>query len=101
MRPECYSYDPRNGKWMQEQGSLRHRYSRGSATVHPIAGLVISGARFNKRNYTVESTKDGTEFDSSYPDYSGWLYYNTNNPVCQVTFDDSILIITEDYNPSR
>ncbi len=100
MRPECYSYDPRTGKWTQE-GRLGHTFSRGSATVHPTAGLVISGKKYNTRIFSVESTKDGTEFDSSYPDYSGWLYHNYDVPMCQVTLEDSILIIADDYNPSR
>ncbi len=84
----CYRYSTSTKRWTR--AGLMSSGKRSLATsVHPEFGLVITGGHSaSKLLRTVESTKDGKNFDRSLPDLPV-----ANHAHCQVTVDARTIMV--------
>ncbi len=64
----CYQYDSHRDKWMSA-GRVNHGRKYPSYSCHPMEGLIMVGGGHNhyEQQDSVESTKDGHDFETNYP----------------------------------
>ena len=89
---QCYRYDAQTDYWFRagKMSTSRH----GAAHVnHPTRGLIMLGGRGGANNrelVSVESTADGVNFDTNYPE----MLETSNSGACAALIDENRLIFS-------
>ncbi len=86
-RKNCYAFSAFIKRWVQI-GAMLLAKAYHAASSHPDLGMIITGG-WDMRNYaTVETTRDGVNFDRSMPDLP-----ETKSGHCQVTTDKNTIMV--------
>ncbi len=83
----CYAFSAFLTMWVV-MGKLPMPKAYHAASSHPDLGLVLTGGWDNKNYASVETTKDGVNFDRSMPDMP-----ETKSGHCQVTTDKKTIMV--------